>query len=209
MPKVSHMTARILGEHVRFDIHYNKEKSFHLKDFNPEILNLVGTNNRYKEINGFDTEAALVNNIHRIINAYNELASTLRKVIVFSLYASTEIYMVRTGPNSHSGYRPGIDNVRSMRDSCDYAVGFDYAVLMETIGGDGKKYNVIHEDGTLGYSRNLQQHETVIDWTPERQQAFEQLTDGMYQLMVKICAALGDEKKALAFIDSKIKLLAN
>lgn len=122
--------------------------------------------------------------------------------------------MNQTSPSSYSGNRPGISNevgdlgsgFNNNEDSCDYGIGFDFEVVLET-EHNGKHYSTVERNGEIGHKTHIGRSDTIIEWTPEREASFYALADGMYNLMVKICDALGDKEKAIAFIDSKIKLL--
>lgn len=206
MPKVSSFYVEIDNEPMKFDIHYNQKKRFHVTSFPDRVLTLSAHENSVAT-EGFDTEKLLVDHFREIVNIYHEKIASSKKVIAYKLYGSSEIVMNKVGDHSFSGFRNGISK-RVDTDGSGYSIGFDYIVLLETTK-NGKRYNEVNMDGSIGYDRDYIRHNewTIIDWTAEREQAFVMLADGMYSLMVKICAALGSEKKAIAFLDSKVKLL--
>lgn len=212
MPKVSHFNIEIDGDYRRIDVFYNKKEKFHIGNVLTDVLKLGAETGDYAvTISGFDTEAHLKTSIYECAERYHEKKSSSRKVIAYSLYATSEIGMNEAtshfGGKSFSGKRKGISkNVRSL-SGCDFGIGFSFEVLLE-INKNGKTYHRINEDGTVGYERDITRNEaTVIDWSAERVAAFEMLGDGMYKLMCKISTALGTEEAALKFLESKIKLL--
>ncbi len=209
MPKVSNCSIKIAGEHKRFDIFYNKKDSFHVKDFPVEINRLVNKPNF--RTTDYATERELINCLNTIVNEYHELVKDTRKVIVYKLYASSEIRRDwqdhANGGRSSSGFREGInDNVEDMSGPA-YGIGFTYHVLLET-KSNGVRYNHIKSNGEIGYSASIHRGDILIDWTQEREDALKALADGMHKLMVKICAALGDQYKGMAFLDKGVKLLS-
>ena len=203
MPKVSSFYVKIDNELLKVDIHYNQKKKFHITSFNDNVLSI--TDERLPS--HIDTEDKLKNHIHGMVNAYHDKTANSKKVIGFKLFGSNEITMNKVDDHSFSGRRKGIyKTVESEGEG--YSIGFEYLILLETTK-NGKRYNEINSDGSIGYDRDYIRHKEwiIIDWTAEREEAFKQLAEGMYNLMVKICSALGDEHKAIQFIDSKVKLL--
>ncbi len=204
MPKVSNTRIEIDGKTVLFDIHYNKKDLFHVKDFPQSIFHLIGKSKGTTDSN-FATEKQLIDSLRECVESYHKKMTQTRKVIRYKLCASANIRMNKVGHGQWSGERKGI-NVQSIINGTDYAIGFDYDILLET-KTNRVGYNEIKPDGSIGYSRTLHACDIVIDWTIERELAFESLADGMYKLMCKISAALGDEHNAVMFLDSKTKLI--
>ena len=208
MPKVSNVRIRIDNEIQSFDIHYNKKDCFHVKNFPSSVLQFTDKHNGLVTAN-FQTEHELKNSLHECVNRYHEAMTCTRKVIRYKLYASTEIRMNKNDDHSWYGVRPGINkNIAGIdgHHTPDYAIGFDYSILLET-KSNGLKYNEIKSDGSIGCSINVYPDDIIIDWTIDRELAFQILSDGMYKLMRKISGALGDKEDALKFLDSKVKLI--
>lgn len=208
MPKVSNFNVRVDGVTHVFDVHYNKRDSFHVKNFPTDVLN-ASSNNHYPIICNHETEMSLITAIKNAVNVYHEITSSQRKIIIYNLYASTEIRMNKIREGAWSGCREGIsDNVRDIQGGSDvFSIGFDYDVLFEVKKNDLIYYNCLPGD-KLGYRRQISRDSTIIDWTEAREKAFESLGVNMHLLMVKMCAVLGDAERAMKFIDNGIKLLS-
>jgi hypothetical protein len=212
MPKVSNFSVRINDVYTKIDVYYSKEKSFHVKNFSQDIINLSGE--RAVRTQGHLKESDLESAIRDIVDKYHTATATTRKVLAYKLYASTRIRMNKVGEGSYFGDRDGIsESVTDIRGNADYAIGFDYMVLIE-VNRNGVKYHSINDDGTIGTQTSITKHDElrskpiILDYTPEREAAFKSLSEGMYKLMVKISDSLGDKEKAIEFIDSGVKFLS-
>lgn len=207
MAKVSNFTTRIDGKIDKWDVHYNKTNSFHIKGFPQTVLSF--SDNNYLITSGHSTEASLIRSVNDAIEIYHKATKQSRKVITYTLQATSAVVMNRVRQGSHSGYKKWVPgNLGSDFRAGGHGFAIDYEILLE-VKLNGTKYYHIHEDtGEITSETHVDKEQIVIDWTEQREQSLIALTVAIENMVKKAASILCDEKKAINLLDSGVKLLS-
>jgi len=161
---------------------------------------------------GYDTEVALSDTMHRAVNIYREFHKNSKRVILFRCSASAELRMEKVKQGHYIGHRKGISHkIRGTDYGADEAtIGISY-IIAEKIQ-DSAKTEYFRTDPANDYQINgritSDLNYTVIDWTEEREAFFSSLYDSMRVLLDKMNLFFGeDADKAALFIDNNPLLL--
>ena len=123
---------------------------------------------------------------------------------------TTNLCMNKIDQHHWSGYKewlPDDFSHISKMDSDGYGFSISWSVLME-ISSEDLKYYEIKDDGLVGYSVYLD-NRSVMEWTPEREAAFEEIDASLEKMVKKLAGVLCDKEKFKFILDNKIKLLEN
>ena len=131
----------------------------------------------------YRSEDDINTHLDKSIIEYHEKVKITKKIISYTLKATTNLVMNRTNGNSYTGIKPGVskkfETEHGFGDT--FSFGFSYRVLMETSGTDKKHYYPINEDGSIGYE--CRNDGLCIDWTPAREQFFKDMADNLQKLV--------------------------
>lgn len=178
MPKIGTKIEKIKEQHVELIIWYTRELGFFYKGIPSDFINVTEFRNA-----GYESENALLGAFREALNAYHEQMKKTKKIIRYSLRGSTEMIMNKVGEGCYSGRKDSVSSKFSTTDGGGYVFGFDYAILMETSGTDKKRYYQLKEDGSIGREMQVRSDVHSIDWTPEREQFFKDMTDNLQRLI--------------------------
>lgn len=207
MPKIKKVRFKIDGELAEYDMYYNSEKGFHLKDFPEKVYRLGDTGwDAYKRYN-FKTEAELSTGYDEIIDAYHKKSRIAEKVIL--------IYVDCTQPASqdYDEYRvkrkPGIPEwfgTNLSNEGMGFTIEWERKLLVKE--NETRLYNVNENWEPSSYSeREKNAYGLIISWTQERENFLKDLDKQLGILIFKIAEFFQDDKKLLEFMDSGKKLL--
>ena len=205
MPKITEYIFNINQERVKIGIYYGTSKKFYAKNVPDDILAL-----QEGQPEGFEKESELYHYLHHAIDHYHEEIKKSRKVIVYSLSMTTNLCMNKIDQNHWSGFKewlPDDFSHRSKMEGEGYGFSISWSVLME-ISSAELNYYEINDDGSIGYGTYLD-NRSVIEWTPEREAAFEEIAASLEKMVKKIAGVLCDKERFNFILDNKIKLLEN
>lgn len=214
MPKVSYTEHKILGTKTRFEIYYNSTKLFHIPNFNTEVQRTTGVNVSF----GFETEAALIEAVTTAIKEFHHIKSTKRKVIIYSISVSDKITDKAPDRDGWSSGKKKWAEGKPIQDIGGYeayAFGIEYKVAFQVTGKEteyfspntDREYDNWNDDPELGHSFSIHRDDIVIDWTPEREAAFNDVCNSLAKLAEKAAIILIDPAKTIQLLESKQKLL--
>ena len=171
MPKVSHHEFRIDGELIKLDIGYNKEKMFHIMRFPSKVFQSLDAQ-EMGTIAGIPTEKELIKSVEEIIDRYHRVVKSKRKIIAYSMSATTEIRMNKVGDGSYQGTKSWAENLHDLEGFGNNGYGFviDYKVLVE-INDNGLKYSKLLMNGettnpTHSSHHNLHKYTMIVTGKP-------------------------------------------
>lgn len=178
MPKIGKKCIKINEEWVELILWYTQKKGFSYKGIPDDVLKLTNFGERV-----YQSEEDINRHLHECVDEYHEKMKITKKVISYTLKASTNLIRNKTGDFSYSGIKPGVSKkFESMNGIGDiFLFGFSYRVLIETSGTDKKHYYLINEDGSTGYE--CHNDGLCIDWTPTREQFFKDMVDSLQKLV--------------------------
>lgn len=224
MPKISKVTLSFHGKSQEFEMYYNREDGFYLKDFPKswtDTVNATDTRNKssYKT-SGHATEATLLKDAKIIIERYLDITAVTKKIIIIIPAYGKRIQMQRTKLGHYSSPNSNVGNIKDGSESLDidWAVGFEWKVCVMTSGAKRMSYEVILDAEYNEVEREVYPEElnaynnsiVILDWTPERHEFFLDMERRMEKLAKGLNEFFGNEKKMLAIIDSGgTKLLGN
>lgn len=204
MPKITRKFYKFQSTHIPVDICYSENKHFYAKGVPEDVLRLdEGL------LSGFDTEEELFDSLRKIFQSFHEKIKKSRKVIVYSFNMTSELYMkkISYGFEGCKSWVPrGFVGRRSHYGESDgYGFGIEWEVLME-VKAEETTYHKIQGDGSLGYKQEVS-GKTMIDWTPEREEALKEVYVSIEEMVKRIVKVLADPKSFIKMLDSGTKLL--
>lgn len=212
MPKVGRVNLNFTGSTAVFELWYDQTRKFYLKGLPADFTQVME-----EELPaGFDTEDDLRNTLLAMVETYKERTKQRRRVLMFKVTGSAKLTMHYNGDGSYTGRKKGVSERIARADfgSEDAEIGVTYKIADEITRGAGvKKYYPLKEDDTPGSPMNLGGQSgtgawNVIDWTPEAEEFFSGIYQGMQQLLFKMSAFFsGDEHELAAKIASAGQLL--
>ena len=178
MPKVGIKQIKINERWVDLILWYTQKKGFSYKGVPDEVLRLTQFGNRV-----YQSEDEINRHLTECINEYHEKTKVTKKIISYTLKATTNLVMNQTGNGSYSGIKTGVSKKFETEHSFDdnYSFGFSYRILMEISGTDKKHYYLINKDGSTGYE--CRNDGLCIDWTPAREQFFRDMSESLQKLV--------------------------
>lgn len=209
MPRIGKDIYLICGEHIAVETYYSRKKGFYPKGLPAEVATFCD-----RRLSGFSNESALDDAIREALHKYHSFKKQARKVIAFHVILSTPLGMVKDGPGSYCGHKGWVpDNMKrgslrgesGLTDVDGYGFLISWQILFEEKAAKVNYYDVC-EDGTKGFKEHIG-HRQVIDWTPEREASFKEIDNSLEEMVKKIAAVFGNEKKILGMLDSGVKLL--
>lgn len=206
MAKIGTWTYKINQEIVEFKIYYTSSKGFFARGIPSDVLAF-----QKKPSFGFDTEAELRKFLREAIDTYHEKTKKSRKVIAYILKLTTCLSMNKVEQGHYSGTKPWLPSDYSPfnygLDGGGHGFSIKWKILMEVKARDIEYYR-INDDGTIGYRKNNVEHDyLIIDWTPEREEAFKDIDRSLEEMVKRLAGTLCNTKKMTELIDNNIKLL--
>jgi hypothetical protein len=219
MPKVSKAEYKILNWWVKIDIYYNAKHKFHIPKIDPEITRSTGL-----KVFGYSTEADLKKALVDAIAEYHRIKTTKKKVIVYKICATASITMNPSKTEygkSWDGTKPWakgkkIGEIRTDFLSFDgYAFGIAYDVYFRVDGRETKYYGTDnsklphgwHTDPELGREVSIDHDCLEVEWTIEREKAFQGICDALEKMAERACNVLSDTQKTISLLESNQKLI--
>jgi hypothetical protein len=195
MPKITNKDYVIAGVKYPCSVWYTVSNKFFLKGF-PRPIEITAQITPF----GSETEDALYQRYKDGIQRYETLIATTKKVIVFRLSAAKPHL-----ENRYSEHRDSLPQMPvgiSSSHMCDMGFEISYevkmlrsvdkAVYLHNIDSDGNPYGSGDEIRNERYSK-------IIDYTPEREQAFKELYMRFDNLLIAFINGFFEAEK---FIDS-------
>lgn len=211
MPKVSKIKLYLeSGWGEDYEVHYNAKNApkFSIKGLPEDFTKVTGI---YPY--GFATEAELDSNINKAVSEYKRLKKTERKVIVYKASATGELTMHRENGRYEGHYTGSLPGISKKFDSFGHGAetasfGISYHIMIEVDHVNKRQYHPIKNDGSLGFARNLQTKEQVMDWSEEREAFFISIYSSMSEMVLKMSQFIDQEPEEIALlIQNKQKLL--
>lgn len=183
MPKVGTKCIQINEEWVNLILWYTQKDGFSYKGIPSEMLRLTQFGNR-----DYRSEDEINNHLRECIEEYHEKIKVTKKVISYTLKATTNLVRNKLDSGGYQGVKHGVSEKFETEHSIDdnFSFGFSYRVMMETSGTDKKHYYNIKEDGSTGYE--CRNDGLCIDWTPAREQFFKDMADNLQKLVYGVSA---------------------
>lgn len=219
MPKVTNTTIKILGEHVKLDIFYNGKLSFHIPKINPEIVRVTGV-----RFSHYSTEAELISALENAVREYHKIKTTKKKIIVYSIAATSAIKMNRDGKSrgNFMGYKEWAKDKKISDIKAEffnyngYAFGLTYEILFRVDANGAKYYKLDNEnlppgwndDPELGRETSVDRDCIQIDWTIEREKAIIDICEALERMAERAITILSDAEKTIQLLESNVKLLS-
>jgi len=206
MPKIKTITHTFGDKRLELDIWYNDKNQFYIKGGLPLwALNVLGSEivtELYSSPDNLDYAVRLFG------ENYTNAIKTKKKVIVYNINFGTNtiesLNLIGTKYNPSFGYR-----------FKGHGFGFNYHICIQhTIESKRVIKELVPEFFTRGdlveshHVYSVQYDEVVIDWTPEREQFFNDLKESTLIFCNKIKNFFGEnDDEKLKAIDSGVKLL--
>jgi hypothetical protein len=200
MPKVSKIKFEIEGKSSEFDIHYNKEDKFFIKNFPLDIRNKVPSSGINES--RFETERELIEFYTNLIKEYHKIISKTKKIIAYYISA----------PKNFQNFTEVSKKIKEMLgyagdDKNTFGFTVTYQICLQQTG-NGNIFYDINEDGTVGKTVHVPTHMSIIvDYTPEREAFLKNMEQKMKDMFLRMIDLMMDEEKFISLVDSNIKLL--
>jgi hypothetical protein len=204
MPKIFSTYIIVESVRIEIDVHYTHGKGFYAKKIPDSVLKFCNCT-----FSGFDTEGELLEHIRISLINYHESIKNIKKVIIYSLQMSTDVYMNKENRGSWHGYKPWVDHEKFIeynRCLTSSINGYGFSIIWDVlyqVKSKDTKYYVIDNNGSIGFESRI--HEAsweIIDWTVEREQAFIDIDKSIEELVKKISLFLGNSEKLCLAIDN-------
>ena len=178
MPKVGTKCVNINEKRVDLILWYTQKDGFSYRGIPNELYKLTEFGKRV-----YRSEEEINTHLNESIVEYHEKAKTTKKIISYTLKATANLVMNRTGEYAYTGIKLGVSKKFETEHDFgnSFSFGFSYRVLMETSGTDKKHYYLINEDGSTGYE--CKNDGLCIDWTPAREQFFKDMAENLQKLV--------------------------
>lgn len=178
MPKIGTRCIKISEKWIDLVLWYTQKDGFSYRGIPNEVYKLTEFGKRI-----YRSEDDINTHLNKSIIEYHEKVRITKKIISYTLKATTNLVMDQTDGNSYTRIKPGVskkfETEHGFGDT--FSFGFSYRVLMETSGTDKKHYYPINEDGSIGYE--CRNDGLCIDWTPAREQFFKDMADNLQKLV--------------------------
>ncbi len=203
MPKVSTHRFKLKGEEIEIPFYYTSTKGFFAKGIPQDIRSVTET---FYEAN--DSEDELYRKLEDGFKKYHDFIATSRKVIGYRVHLSTDLLMNKTGLGSWQGTQSWVPKSFSRRGSINDRMPFGYGFVINweiwmEVSGEDKQYHPINADGTLGHPEHrIEEKYEIIDWTPDRERAFQNIDEALTNMVKKLAETLGHKDKLIEAIDA-------
>lgn len=178
MPKIGTRCIKISEKWIDLVLWYTQKDGFSYRGIPNEVYKLTEYGKRI-----YRSEDDINTHLNKSIIEYHEKVKITKKIISYTLKATTNLVMDQTDGNSYTRIKPGVskkfETEHGFGDT--FSFGFSYRVLMETSGTDKKHYYPINEDGSIGYE--CRNDGLCIDWTPARELFFKDMADNLQKLV--------------------------
>lgn len=203
MPKIGNESLLINGKFINIEINYSRKLQFYARGIPEEVLHVSEI-----ETITADTEKQLLINLHQAINLYHDKIKSSKKVIAYTIYAAAETVMNRTGVGRLEGHKPGVpkgfDHLPLGCDGSGFTI--EWEILME-VKAKTIEYYPLNDGVISSYKKHINPNKKIIDWTPQREQAFKNIDLALERMVINLMNKLADTKTLLYNIDNNIKLL--
>ncbi len=202
--KVGNIKVRIRQDEPEqsYALHYTQKDKFAVKGLPIEFLRLSGFEPSY-----FPTENQLITDLQEAIRKYNALKKTERKVIMFKVVASALLRMNKINQGHYEGLKRGVsENIGNLQVSNGAGIEIGFKVAIEVDQGK-KEYFELDDDGLPSkYQMRFSNNEwTIIDYSLEREQFFNSITDSLQEMVYKLSQFFGGDNESVAnLIDATI-----
>lgn len=180
MPKIGKDLVTIRGKQIEIEVHYTRKTKFHYKGLPAEIYEMTSLG---KHI--YDSETALKYALRTALEAYHEKIKQTRKMILFTLDCSRELFFDQGGSSiARTVHKNKVSPKFRPELPTRFAFGFDFHVLLE-ISAEKVEYYQLNEDNTPGFRMPYanSSRANLIEWTPERERFFRDLAAQLQQLV--------------------------
>lgn len=193
MPKVGKVTANFTGETEFFELWYDSRLMFHIKGLPQNFLEIVKDTFIARS---FETEDKIRTALIYAVRDWKEATKDQKKVIAYKITASADLCMNKMEGHrgGFSGRREGISKRIKNADigSEHNQLAITYVIMMAVTKGK-TEYHPIYEDGTLGNAYTCTSDYSMIEWTAEREMFFNNISDQMYRMLVRMSTFFNDD----------------
>lgn len=205
MPKIGKRGFKISNRIHELDIYYrSKDKIFYfnrIHELFPEVIRLSGFTNSAR------TEDELVFALISALETYHKLIEKRRKVIAYKFLVAGGTAQINT-PMKSGGTairrKPWAKNLGVFGHPEDQGFSIRYEILYE-ITGKEVEYRDLD-----GYLFRMPLHDNswiIIDYTEEREKAFDEINEAIERMVSRISAIVSDTKEFTNLLDKGLKLL--
>jgi hypothetical protein len=206
MAKIENIVVVFGGERIEFQIWYSAKNKFFIKGGLPtKVANVLG-NKISTEY--YDSPMSLSVAMNLFAKDYDDAIHTAKKVIVYNIcFGASVIEDINATGTKYSGSLK--NRTQGTGFNFNYHICIQHTIENKVVIKElVKKYFTEGELVESNHVYHVDYDESVIDWTPEREQFFSDLKETTNELCEKIRSFFGDDDtKRLQAIDSGVKLL--
>lgn len=208
MAKITTWKFKMSGEWVEIGCYYTTKRKFSARGVPSDVEAMADT-----PFGGYDTEDELYREVQKAFAKYHEHIKRRRKVIAYKVCLSTDLGMIRENERTHTGFKSWVpESMRKQSNSFSSGInedGFGFVISWKIWFEEKAKetiYYSISDDGSLGYERRRANRQ-IIEWTPERQAAFESIDAGLENMVKRLAKILGHSDRLIEAIDNGLKMI--
>lgn len=203
MAKITTKKFKVAGKTLECGVWYTASDKFFLKGFPPAIERAASI-----AIKGSPTEEELYEKYEQGIARYEEMIARSRKVIVFSISAANSHLEEKFNKFGHNGLPQMPDGISETHYAkMGFTINYEIKMLRE-VGESYYLHNINEEGNPMGSGEEIKNkgYNKIINYTPEREQAFKELHLRFDKLLEAFISGFSEAEK---FIDSipKTRLL--
>ena len=211
MAKIKKETFKYLGKWLEFEVHYNSNRFFHLKDYPSDWASLGGF------LNSHQLESNLVSGAKVAAKKAEEALKTIELVLLVEFKVGGPLCMIYEKiPGGGTRSKRNGEFPAKFTDwkntSIDWGFSFDWAVYFKESKGEKIVYydaELLGGDHVIGHQRQIDPDRFIeMPFTQERLEFFEAMGQATKKMALKISEFLNrPAEDLLVMIDSGTKLL--